>query len=236
MKKSSPTKTSKENILNKIFVAPSILSGDFGRLAEEAKAIEEAGADLMHVDIMDGHFVPNLTLGPRALAALNRATDLFLEVHLMIYNPFEYIERFVEAGADRIIFHFEVTEEVEEVIAYVKKCHVEVGLAFCPETPVEFVTPYLTEVDLILMMTVHPGFGGQEFMPEVLEKIRFVRSQCEGITPSPLIEVDGGITEKSGRECVKAGANVLVAGNYLFNEAADLASGIEKLRQIGLER
>jgi ribulose-phosphate 3-epimerase len=156
----------KEN--NKIFIAPSIFAADFGCLAAEAQRIEQAGADCIHVDIMDGHFVPNLTLGPRALAAINRATDLFLDVHIMVYNPEEYLESLVKAGADRITFHFEATEDVEDVLKYIRKCNIQAGLAFRPETSAEFIPKYVTLCDLILLMTVSPGFGGQEFMHVVL--------------------------------------------------------------------
>jgi len=229
-----------------ILVAPSILSGDFGRLADEAKRIEESGADYVHVDIMDGHFVPNLTLGPRALAAINRATNLFLDVHIMIYNPFDFIERLVEAGADRITFHFEATEDVEEILAYIKKCGIQAGLAFRPETSVEFVPKFLTQCDLVLMMTVPPGFGGQKFHSEVVEKVRYVRETCnqynirfggkipkKGETLPPfLIEVDGGIDNITAPFCIEAGANVLVAGTYLF-KGIEMAEGIQKLRACG---
>lgn len=227
-----------------IQVAPSILAGDFGHLADEAKRIEEAGADCIHFDIMDGHFVPNLTLGPKALGAVNRATDLFLDVHIMIYNPFDFVERLVEAGADRITFHFEATEDVDEVLAYIRKCNVQAGLAFRPETSVEFVPRFLPLCDLVLLMTVSPGFGGQAFMPEVVEKVRFVRKACDTLKigahgkshkagEAPFaIQVDGGIDDQTAPLCVEAGANVLVAGTYLFKES-DMSEGIRKLKECG---
>ncbi len=229
-----------------ILVAPSILAGDFGHLADEAKRIEQAGADCIHVDIMDGHFVPNLTLGPQALAAINRATDLFLDVHIMVYNPYDLVERLVEAGADRITFHFEATEDVEEILSYIRRCNVQAGLAFRPETSGEFVPKYLDKCDLVLLMTVPPGFGGQAFRSDVLDKIRFVREACdklniraggkmpvkgEKLPPFP-IQVDGGIDDKTAPLCIEAGANVLVAGTYLFKET-ELSKGIEKLRACG---
>ncbi|MCC5833059.1 MAG: ribulose-phosphate 3-epimerase [Chlamydiales bacterium] len=231
-----------------ILIAPSILAGDFGHLADEAKRIAADGADYIHVDIMDGHFVPNLTLGPRAVAAINRATDLFLDVHIMIYNPYDFVEPLVQAGADRITFHFEATEDVEETLAYIRRCNVESGLAFRPETSAEFVPKFLDKCDLVLLMTVPPGFGGQSFHTEVVEKIRFVRETCdklgiraggkvpkkgEELPPFP-IEVDGGITDETAPLCVDAGANVLVAGTYLFKDI-EMSEGIEKLRACGEE-
>lgn len=217
-----------------IQIAPSILAGDFGHIADEAARIERAGADCIHVDIMDGHFVPNLTFGPKALAAINRATDLFLDVHIMVYNPRDYIERLVEAGADRITFHFEATEDVEETLAYIRRCNVQAGLAFRPETSVEFVPKFLDKCDLVLLMTVSPGFGGQAFMTEVLEKIRFVRDGCDKLSIPVAIQVDGGIDDKTAPQCIEAGANVLVAGTYLFKEI-EMSEGIEKLRECGEE-
>lgn len=230
----------------KIQINPSILSGDFGKLADEAKRLEQAGADGIHVDIMDGHFVPNLTLGPRALGAINRATKLFLDVHLMIYNPFDYIEMFIQEGADRITFHFEATEDVEDTLAFIRKCGKKAGLAFRPETSFSMVPKYLYQCDMVLLMTVSPGFGGQKFMPEVIEKIRLAREYCDrngireggfvpkgGLKPESLppfdIQVDGGINEATGKECVAAGANILVSGNFLFQQP-DLSKAIKNLR------
>lgn len=213
----------------KIRVFPSILSGDFGRIADEAKRAEDAGADGLHLDIMDGHFVPNLTFGPKVVAAINKATSLFLDVHLMMYNPYDYVERFVESGADSVTFHFEATEDVHETLDYIRKCGVKRGLAFRPETSAEMVEKFLTHTDMVLLMSVSPGFGGQEFMPKVLKKIEFTRNIATQVGAAIDIQVDGGINAETGARCVKAGANVLVAGNYLY-QAPDMKKAIEKLR------
>jgi ribulose-phosphate 3-epimerase len=231
--------------MNEILVAPSILAGDFARLGDEAKRMQDAGADAIHIDIMDGHFVKNLTLGPSAVAAINRETNLFLDVHIMVYNPFDYIERLVESGADRITFHYEATEAIEETLDYIRKCNVQAGLAFCPETPASMVSSFLDQCDLILLMTVHPGFGGQKFIENVLSKIELTRQMLDirrirqggkvieknpESVPPFLIEVDGGIDDVNAKKCIQAGANVLVSGTYVF-KAQDPKAAIAGLRK-----
>jgi len=237
-----------QNKRKKIKIEPSIFAGDFGRLADEAKRIEDAGADAIHFDIMDGHFVPNLSLSPKALSAVNKATDLTIDVHIMVYNPYQYIEQLIEYGADQITFHMEATEDVEDTLAYIRKCRVKAGLAFCPETSESLIPKYLDKCDTILLMTVNPGFGGQAFIPEVLEKIKFTRSLCDkldiregGVTPDPenqsdpahalppfQIQVDGGINQETAKQCIEAGANNLVAGTFLFE--GDMKEKIRGLR------
>ena len=215
----------------KIIIAPSILSPDFGQLAREAKRAEQGGGDWLHVDIMDGHFVPNLTFGPGIVAALRKATRLPLDVHLMIQHPDRYVEAFAKAGATTITVHVEETAEhdVSATLGKIKALGCRRGLAINPPTQIEKAVPFLDQIDLLLCMTVNPGFGAQAFIPSVLDKIRHFRSVLSPQS-SVLIEVDGGINAQTARSVVEAGANVLVAGNAIYG-ASDIASVIMELRK-----
>ena len=211
----------------KTLVAPSMLAADFGHLAEETVRVERAGADWIHLDVMDGHFVPNLTIGPQAVSALRPVTKLPLDVHLMIEHPERYVGEFATAGADRLTIHAEACGDLKTVVEQVKQLGRKVGVALRPQTPLAVLDSCLELLDLVLLMTVNPGFGGQAFMPEVLPKIatlrkRFVRD----------IQVDGGITHETARQTREAGANVLVAGTYIFR-ATDPRQAMAALRGEG---
>lgn len=211
----------------KPLIAPSILSADFGDFAAEARRTEQAGGDWIHCDVMDGHFVPNLTFGPDVVAALRKATKLPLDVHLMIDRPDIYADRFIEAGADHIIVHVEAPHDVAKTLAHIRSRGRKAGLSLNPPTPVEAVLPFLDQIDELLVMTVNPGFGGQAFIPAGLDKIREIRRR----KPQLDISVDGGINPTTARQCVMAGANVLVAGNSLFHhKTLDLPGAIRELR------
>ena len=209
-------------------IAPSILSADFANLERDIKLVENAGADWIHVDVMDGHFVPNITIGVSVVKSLKKVTNLPLDVHLMIENPEKYVKAFAKAGADILTFHYEAVED-DEIIPLMKRINdegVKVGISIKPNTPPEVLEPYLPYVDLVLVMTVEPGFGGQKFMPECADKIRFIRLHGGNILT---IQVDGGINEETGAVCVQKGANSLVAGSYIYN-SSDVKSAIASLK------
>lgn len=210
-------------------VSPSILSADFANLERDIKLVEKNGADWIHVDVMDGHFVPNITIGIPVTAALKRVASAPLDVHLMIENPEKYAEDFIKAGADILTFHYEAMnsdDEVLNLIRFIKSRGVKAGLSIKPKTAPEKILPFLNEVDLLLVMTVEPGFGGQKFMEDCAEKIKVIRKNA----PSSLIvQVDGGINSDTGRICRDFGANSLVAGNYIY-KSADIKSAISSLK------
>jgi ribulose-phosphate 3-epimerase len=217
-----------------IRICPSVLAADFAHLADEVTRAETAGADCLHVDIMDGHFVQNLSMGPAIVAAINRSTNLPLHVHLMMYNPFDYVDRFVEAGADILSFHFEATEDIEDTLMFIQRCNIKAGLALNPETPASFLPRFLPLVDSIIVMSVHPGFGGQSFIPETVERLEEIRHYVDEAKREPSqdpisIVVDGGITLETARLCARAGANTLVSGTHLFS-APDMGKAITAMR------
>ncbi len=198
------------------YIAPSVLSADFARLAEEIRAVEEAGADLLHVDVMDGRFVPNLTVGPPVVAAIRKATKLPLDVHLMIVEPERYLEAFAEAGADVITVHPEATPHLQRAVARVRELGKKAGVALNPSTSLSAVEWVLADVDMVLLMTVNPGFGGQEYLPAMTPKIELLRAQLARSGLPVDIEVDGGIKAGNVEEVVRAGANVIVSGSGIF--------------------
>jgi len=195
-------------------VAPSILSANFAYLLQEVQEVYSYGAQYLHIDVMDGHFVPNITLGPTVFKHLRPHIPMVFDVHLMITNPQKYIKDFVQAGADVITFHFEAVSNIKEVIELIKSYNIKAGLSIKPHTDVRVLEPYLGDLDLILVMSVEPGFGGQKFMPIALDKIRYLKTRQQEFRY--LIEVDGGINQETGKMCVEAGADILVAGNYIF--------------------
>jgi ribulose-phosphate 3-epimerase len=210
-------------------IAPSILSADFARLGDEIKDVERGGADYIHVDVMDGHFVPNITIGPLIVEAIRPVTQLPLDVHLMIENPDQYIEAFAKAGADYITVHVEASRHLHRTIQLIKSTGVKAGVVVNPATPVETLKHVIEDVDLVLLMSVNPGFGGQKFIQSVLPKIRQVKEMANELNPNLEIEVDGGVNEETAKLCIEAGANVLVAGSAVFNKE-DRAAAIASLR------
>ncbi|MCA1957163.1 MAG: ribulose-phosphate 3-epimerase [Nitrospira sp.] len=215
-----------------VLIAPSILSADFARLADETTAVERAGADLLHVDVMDGHFVPNLTVGPPIVQALKKETKLPLDVHLMITNADTFVGEFAKAGADYLTVHVEACPHLHRTIQSIKEHGVKAGVTLNPATPVYSLEEILPDVDLVLIMSVNPGFGGQTFISSCLSKIRAVRRMLDRIGSRALLEVDGGVKTDNAAQVLEAGADVLVAGSAVFS-SSDYAATIAALRAAG---
>ena len=212
------------------YIAPSLLSADFGRLAEEIQAVEKAGADLLHVDVMDGRFVPNITIGPPVVAAIKRCAALPLDVHLMIVEPEKYLEAFAEAGADVITVHAEATPHLQRAVARIRELGKKAGVALNPSTSLSAIEWILSDVDMVLLMTVNPGFGGQAFLPAMTGKIELLRSQLSRTSLPVDIQVDGGIKADNVAEVVRAGANVIVSGSGIFG-TKDYAETIARMKE-----
>ncbi len=214
-----------------IKISPSILSADFVRLGEEIKATEDAGAHMLHIDVMDGHFVPNITIGPAVVASIRKITGLPLDVHLMIEEPDRFLKDFVNAGADFLTVHFEASVHLHRTVQWIKESGVKAGVSINPATPIWNLENILWDVDMILLMSVNPGFGGQEFIPNTVEKLKLLKKMMNGAGLSPLIEVDGGIKIENAKEIVDAGADILVMGSAFFN-SQNYRQTMEKLGEI----
>jgi ribulose-phosphate 3-epimerase len=217
--------------MKKIQISPSILSADFSQLGNEIKRLEEGGADMIHVDVMDGHFVPNLTIGPPVIEALRKQCSIKFDVHLMISPVHKYIEAYANAGADIITIHPEATESLEESILKIKSLNKKVGVSLNPESKLDLINNYLEKIDLVLIMSVNPGFGGQKFMPEVLDKVKKLKEIKSNKNMSFDIEIDGGINFDNCQSAIEAGANILVSGTTVFkSNNGDIKKNINLLK------
>lgn len=212
-------------------ICPSILSADFAKLGDEIKAVEKAGADMIHVDVMDGHFVPNLTIGPVVVKSIRKTTKLPFDVHLMIENPEKYIDAYAKAGADIITIHYEAVNDLKAIAKQIKATGARAGISIKPGTSEQVLNNVLTEFDLVLVMSVEPGFGGQKFMPNALEKLKNLRKSIDTSGKNILLEVDGGINAETISEVLAAGADTIVAGSAVFDgNVNNYAANIRKLR------
>tara|TARA_B100001540_G_C15517825_1_gene511086 strand:+ start:44 stop:703 length:660 start_codon:yes stop_codon:yes gene_type:complete len=217
--------------MNSIKISPSILSADFSKLGNEIQNLEKAKADLIHIDVMDGHFVPNITIGPEVISKLRKYTSLPFDVHLMISPVHDFIKNFADAGADIITIHPEATNDLASSIKKIKSLNKKAGVSLNPETPVEKVLPVLKQIDLVLIMSVNPGFGGQKFMENALEKVKILRKEIDQTNLKTLIEIDGGINFENATMAKKAGVDILVSGTTIFKEnGGNLKKNIELLR------
>jgi ribulose-phosphate 3-epimerase len=218
-----------------VYIAPSILSADFARLGEQVLEVEAAGAQRIHVDVMDGHFVPNLSMGPVVVKALRKVTRLPLEVHLMVEEPARFVDAFLHEGADTLLFHREVLADPRPLLRQLHQRGKRTGLAINPERDVGLLEPFLVDMDVALCMTVHPGFGGQHFLPESPQRIRRLREMIDRHNPRCELEVDGGIDEETLPAAAQAGANVFVAGTAVYGAAAGPAAAVRDLHRLATE-
>ena len=219
--------------MKKIQISPSILSADFRQLGNEIKRLEEGGADMIHIDVMDGHFVPNLTMGPPVIRALRQHTKLLFDVHLMISPVHKYIQDYADAGADIITIHPEATENLKNSIQHIRSLNKKVGVSLNPKTRIDLIADLLNEIDLVLIMSVNPGFGGQKFMPEVLDKIKKLKKIKDQKNLNFDIEIDGGINFDNNKLAIEAGANILVSGTTIFkNNNGNIKKNIDLLKSI----
>ena len=214
----------------KKYIAPSILAADFARLEDELKIVEAAGVSLIHIDIMDGHFVPNFSMGPDLVRAIRLISSLPFDVHLMLSKPLRYIKPFAESGADHITVHIEADDNVDSCIRSIRACSCSAGIALRPRTNVDTILPYLSNVDLILVMTVEPGFAGQSFQADQLGKIQSIRQWINESKHPVHLQIDGGIDEDTAINATKAGANILVAGSYIFNKKYSIQYNVARLK------
>ncbi len=219
--------------MSAVVIAPSLLSADFARIAEQIAVVQNAGADYLHLDVMDGRFVPNITWGPKIIGDLRGLSPLVFDAHLMIVEPERYVDDFRKAGCDRITFHLEATCHAQRLLVHIRSLGAKAGIAICPQTPIEMLQDVIEDCDTVLVMSVNPGFSGQSFIPRTFEKLRAARAMIDRRRPDCVLEVDGGLGESNVREVVAAGANALVMGSTIFG-AADPGAELRRIRSLVL--